>query len=642
MKKILPLLLLLCFVEARGQNRFSLYEEFSGENCSPCAAANTGLWSLLNANSALVMGIMYPTPLPSAGPIYMNNAGMSNARLTYYGISNAPSGRLNGTKLGTGTAIPSTPGHVSNLTQSDINTESSSSTPFTIAVTHTWFSNGDSVQANITITALSNFAPTGANMKLRLALVEPLLYTVAPGTNGERSFQNVVRDMFPDANGSAIPNTWTTSQTQNLIVKGIVPKYVNKANQNTVLVAWIQNDADKSIVQAAKSAFVPLVLDAGSIAHNTIERLQCVSASTMLPSSATLHNGGTTTLTSAKIYYRVDNGPSSIYNWTGNLGAGASTIVNLPAMTVGGGNHYFVDSVALPNGSLDMNLGNNVASGLVNIYNTNKNNLPIASGFELNGALPANWLLYDADSNNLGFTLSKSNTATPLGRGGSRYFLRHANYIIPSGEANYAILPAILMPTGDWTFEFYVAHAQFDNENDKLEVVYSTDCGSNWTSVYSEAGAALAAVPATHNYYEPAAADWAHKLLILNTVPAGAMLAFRATSNFGNNLYIDDVHLHTGAGAAGVNSVIMENAVSVYPNPATASATIGFTINKAGNVSVSVTDAVGRTVADLGSRYLQKGMQSIPIPVSTLAAGVYTLRVQTDGSSVTKQLAVLK
>jgi hypothetical protein len=278
----------------------------------------------------------------------------------------------------------------------------------------------------------------------------------------------------------------------------------------------------------------------------------------------------------------------------------------------------------------------------VNIYNTNKNNLPVASGFELNGALPANWLLYDADSNNLGFTLSKSTTATPLGRGGSKYFLRHANYIIPSGEANYAILPAILMPTGDWTFEFFVAHAQFDNENDKLEVVYSTDCGSNWTSVYSEAGAALATAAAPHNYYEPAAADWAHKLLILNTVPTGAMLAFRATSNFGNNLYIDDVHLHTGAGAAGVNAVILDNAVSVYPNPAAESATIGFTVNKAGNVSVSVTDALGRTVADFGARYLQKGMQRIAIPVSTLAAGVYTIRVLTDGSSVTKQLAVLK
>jgi hypothetical protein len=57
MKKLLPLLLLFS-LQLHAQGRFSLYEEFTGENCSPCAAANTGLWSLLNSNTSAVMGIM--------------------------------------------------------------------------------------------------------------------------------------------------------------------------------------------------------------------------------------------------------------------------------------------------------------------------------------------------------------------------------------------------------------------------------------------------------------------------------------------------------------------------------------------------------------------------------------------------------
>src|SRR4051812_9651827 len=134
MKKILPLLLLLS-AQLQAQTRLSLYEEFSGENCSPCAAANTGLWSLLNANTSSVIGIMYPEAIPSAGPIYSTYRIVSDARLLYYGVSAAPRGVLNGTNQGTGTAMPNT-GHVSNLTQSDIYTESGNPTPFTLAVTH--------------------------------------------------------------------------------------------------------------------------------------------------------------------------------------------------------------------------------------------------------------------------------------------------------------------------------------------------------------------------------------------------------------------------------------------------------------------------------------------------------------------------
>lgn len=67
MKKTSILLgLLAASFFASGQTRMSLYEEFTGENCGPCAATNPGLNTLLNANASQVIAIKWQVPIPSA------------------------------------------------------------------------------------------------------------------------------------------------------------------------------------------------------------------------------------------------------------------------------------------------------------------------------------------------------------------------------------------------------------------------------------------------------------------------------------------------------------------------------------------------------------------------------------------------
>src|SRR3954468_20170729 len=53
-------------VFATAQTRMSLYEEFTGENCPPCAATNPGLNTLLAANATKVIPIKWQVPIPSA------------------------------------------------------------------------------------------------------------------------------------------------------------------------------------------------------------------------------------------------------------------------------------------------------------------------------------------------------------------------------------------------------------------------------------------------------------------------------------------------------------------------------------------------------------------------------------------------
>ncbi len=44
---------------SQAQTRLSLFEEFTGENCGPCAYYNPGLQTLLNANTGKVIFIAY-------------------------------------------------------------------------------------------------------------------------------------------------------------------------------------------------------------------------------------------------------------------------------------------------------------------------------------------------------------------------------------------------------------------------------------------------------------------------------------------------------------------------------------------------------------------------------------------------------
>ncbi len=438
-------LMLMCTAYAGAQSRLSLYEEFTGEQCSACAIANPGLQSLLAINSR-VLYITYPSPFPAAGPIYNTFTPVSNARAAYYGITTAPQGRLDGTGVGSGSASPIT-GHVANLTQADLNAAPAASTPFTLNVSHSWSVTGDSLVATITVkTPAAYTAPAGASLVLRLALVENLHYGAAPGVNGEQDFPNVVRDLLPTPAGTALPLNWTMGQTNTYTIVNRVAKYVDKNNAN--LIAFIQNDANKYVMQAAPSTPLTISMDAGTIGVTPAGRLRCAASGATVNAYATLRNAGTTVLTSARIYYHTDVSPLvSFVNWTGSLAPGATTLVALGALSIPGGTHIITDSVLLPNGAIDINPGNGVSTGSVSVYGTSPNNLPLVTGFE-SGIVPAGWVLYDADSNGRNFSVSKNIFGPAAGFGGSTWFLVHNNYFVPKGETNYAILPAAKIASG--------------------------------------------------------------------------------------------------------------------------------------------------------------------------------------------------
>jgi len=630
MKKALLLSAASAALLAQSANaqRFSVYEVFSGENCPPCAAYNPGNWTLLSANTSKAMLLKYQVPIPSAGPLYNANPTNSAARRTYYGVTSAPSGGLNGAGFA----------NIANFTQAQIDAGYNVTPSFTMSVSHSYSSDYDSVFATVTITATQAFAPANAQMKLRTAYVATMEYPVAPGTNGEKVFHNVVQNMYPNAAGTTIPNAWTVGQSQTYTVSGPIQSFVDRSN-STFVAAWIQNDADKSIALGAKSSFVPMNVDA-SVTGVSAPSLTCATGtSASVVTSLTLKNNGSTPLTAAKIYYRAGSGTNQVYNWTGNLAMNATANVTLPANTMPAGSALLIDSVAQPNNAMDYNPANNRWQGMAAVYDKTVVSLPNATGFENAGAAPAGWVMYDPNGNEGNWYVA-SGTGN-VGHNNSKYLIWHNNYNYTANEVNYAIAPTPNVSAANDSIEFYVAYAQYQNENDRLDVVYSTNCGQSWTSFWNKQGAALSTAPATTSNFVPTQAQWRKEVASLGTVPAGAMVAFKATSDYGNNLFIDNVTMRVGS-AASITDAFLSNSVSLTPNPASSFATLGFSLANAGAVRVEVLDAAGRVVINLGEQKMTAGTQSVNLNTAALSAGVYMVRLQSNGATINQRLSVVK
>ncbi len=100
--------------------------------------------------------------------------------------------------------------------------------------------------------------------------------------------------------------------------------------------------------------------------------------------------------------------------------------------------------------------------------------------------------------------------------------------------------------------DFYVAYRRHVSENDRLEVLVSLDGGVTFQSApvlydksYTTGLPTLGYDPLLIEFSPSSAADWRHEAVDLSayTNKPNVLIAFKATSAFGNDLYIDDVNI---------------------------------------------------------------------------------------------------
>jgi len=79
-----------------------------------------------------------------------------------------------------------------------------------------------------------------------------------------------------------------------------------------------------------------------------------------------------------------------------------------------------------------------------------------------------------------------------------------------------------------------------------------------------------------------------------------------------------------------------------YPNPFNATTNVGFELNRSGQVHFGIYDLSGRLVASLVDGELKIGHYNFTVDASSLSAGVYILRLETDLNSASQKLVLLK
>ncbi|HIL57457.1 MAG TPA: T9SS type A sorting domain-containing protein [Rhodothermales bacterium] len=79
-----------------------------------------------------------------------------------------------------------------------------------------------------------------------------------------------------------------------------------------------------------------------------------------------------------------------------------------------------------------------------------------------------------------------------------------------------------------------------------------------------------------------------------------------------------------------------------FPNPATGSVRVPFSLAVPGDAHLGVYDALGREVAVVARGQMEAGPQTLAFDASELAAGVYLLRLEAGGESVVRRLVITR
>jgi hypothetical protein len=249
-KTLLSAFCLLVSLMGFAQQRLVLLEHFTQASCGPCASQNPALKAVLDANQNKVIAIKYQTSWPGVDPMNAANPSDVATRVTYYTVSGVPSSRLDGN------VYSGAPGGV---TGTVINNRYNVASPVNVKVNYILIDNVAPINDSMVLVAkVKAFSALPAGRKLHVVAIERSIeFATAPGTNGEKKFEYVMKKMFPDANGTNLPAMVAGDSLTYTFKWSLV-----RANGNQVYydlgqasaVAFVQNNATKEVNGAAYDA----------------------------------------------------------------------------------------------------------------------------------------------------------------------------------------------------------------------------------------------------------------------------------------------------------------------------------------------------------------------------------------------------
>jgi hypothetical protein len=222
--------------------RLKLIEEFTSATCGPCTLATPIMNGVVDIKKGVV-SIRYHMDYPAPGdPFNVANPNDASTRHSFYGVNGIPYGTVQGT----------TPVQLTvNTTQGIIavNNVLSQVTPTTPVMM-----TAEQIGPDLKITVKSDVALGGHTLHCVIVNRDvslPTLPSTLPNSNGEKTFEDVMMKMYPDANGTKI--SLAAGETKVFNFRGALGTGDIWPNDKQYIIAFVQTDATKDVLQAAVS-----------------------------------------------------------------------------------------------------------------------------------------------------------------------------------------------------------------------------------------------------------------------------------------------------------------------------------------------------------------------------------------------------
>lgn len=652
MKKLYTLLaggLISTLGFAQQPDKLVLIEAFSNASCPPCAANNPQMNALLTNNTTKAVSVKFQANFPGADPMNAQNPTESNGRRTYYGVNAVPGVMVDGT---TG------PINSGAINQTNIDDAYNPGTDINVQVSHSISANFDSIY----ITASANnlgITNLGGNLVLHVALVErEINFPEPPGTTNEKDFYNVMRKMYPNGNGTTLTGGLSVGVAQSFTMNHAIPSYIYNYGELAV-VAWVQDVTSKEVFNAAYSA--PIALPAGAVdagLENLPQDISGLCAEDFQP-KVTLKNSGNEPITSAVVTYSLNSGAPVSFNFSGNLATNAVETITFPTATLTAGqtNTINFEITDVNNGAFDFNTMNNSTAMIdIPLLPTAPAPAPVLEDFESTniGQRPTGFV-FSGDLNSvfvIDQTMVNNLTRSLGGFGASEKSLFVDFFAKRAGETVYMTAPKIdLTSSPGSVVSFNYAYAQFNSgSNDFLAFEVSEDCGVTWDIVWQASGADLATAPVSTNRFFPnhsqTNTDWRKIVIALAAYGSETELVtrFRAVSDFGNSLYIDDINIANATSSVETVEDVTSSAfatVDIYPNPANTQFTVALSISEQANANISVINTLGQVVYSREESNVH-GERNLNISTENMASGMYQVIITSGNNRLVKKVTVQK
>ena len=187
----------------------------------------------------------------------------------------------------------------------------------------------------------------------------------------------------------------------------------------------------------------------------------------------------------------------------------------------------------------------------------------------------------------------------------------------------------------------YAYRKKLTSNSEILKVFLTGDCGDSWQQRKTISGNSLSSQTATTDW-TPATADWV--TVHMTNVTSQYWLSnfrfkFEFDGNGGNNIFLDDINIYSGAPSnevvtAGIEENEIAQALNVYPNPSEGELNINFTVNNPKTLNFVITDVLGKEIQAQRIE-ANTGTNLVMLSTEGISKGMYLLTI---GEGTNKQV----